>query len=96
MHKALVFFLSTSTRLGGFLLTIFLSDSNDFLVFLFSFPTGLGGFSLIYLSGFPLQYSYWVKRFFIDDLFIYNFVNNLLVFLFSFPTGLGDFSLSYE
>ena len=87
MHKALVFLLSISTRLGGFSSTTFLSDFNNLLVFLFSFPIGLGGFSSINLSGFPPQYCHWVRRFFIDDLSIYNFINNVLVFFLSFPLG---------
>ena len=105
MHKALVFLLSTLTRLGGFSSTIFLSDSNDLLVFFFSFPIELGGFSLINLSGFSSQFSYWVRSFFyqdritmffIDNLFIDNFSiydsNDFSVFFLSFPTRLKSFS----
>ena len=91
MHKALVFLFSTPIGLEGFLLPTFLFDFNDLLVFLPSFFTGLGGFSLIDLSGLPPQYFHWVKRFFIDNLSIYNFVNDLLVFFLSFFTGLGGF-----
>ena len=94
-HKASVFLLSTPTGLGGFSSTTFLSDSNDLSVFLLSFPTGLGGFSSIDSSGFPPQFSHWVRRFFhqdrmtmffIDDLSTY-VVNDLSVFLLSFPLG---------
>ena len=42
--------------------------------------------------GFSPQYSYWVRRFFIDNLSIYDFVNDLSVFLLSFSTGLEGFS----
>ena len=34
------------------------------MVFFLSFATGLGGFSSIDLTGFPLQFFYWVRRFF--------------------------------
>ena len=43
--------------------------------------------------GFALYYSYWVKKFLINNLSIYYFVNNSLIFLFSFLTRLGDFLL---
>ena len=70
IHKTSIFLLSTSTGLGGFLLTIFLLDFNDFLVFFLSFPIELGGFSLIDLSGFFSQFSYLVRRFFHKDRII--------------------------
>ena len=91
MHKSLVFLLSTPIGLGGFLSTIFLSNFNDFLVFLPSFPIGLGGFLSINLFGFFSQYSYQVRRFFIDNFFIYDFGNDRLVFLLIFFIGLEDF-----
>ena len=56
--KASIFLFSTSTGLEDFLLTTFLSDSNDLLIFFLSFFTRLGGFSSINLSSFLPQYSY--------------------------------------
>ena len=93
MHKALVFLFGTPTGLGGFSSPIFLSDFNDLSVFFLSFLTGLGGFSSINLFGFLPQHYHWVRRFFINDFSIYDFVNDLSVFFLSFPTGLGGFSL---
>ena len=93
-HKVLVFLLSTPAGLGSFLLMTFLSDSNDLLIFLFSFPTKLGGFLLINLSGFLLQFSYWVRRFFtkIEWLCFYQqLIINRLIFFLSFFTELRDF-----
>ena len=43
------------------------------------------------ISFFP-QYSYYVRRFFINNLSIYNFVNDLLIFFFNFFTRLRDFN----
>ena len=45
------------------------------------------------LFDFLPQLLYKARRFFIDNLSIYNFVNDFSVFLLSFPTGLGGFSL---
>ena len=50
MHKVLVIFFSTFTGLGGFSLTIFLSNFNHISVFVSSFSFELGDFhQLIYL-----------------------------------------------
>ena len=58
MHKALVFFFSIYIGLKSFSLMIFSSKFNDFSIFPLSFPTKLGGFLLIDLSGFLSRFSY--------------------------------------
>ena len=67
MYKTLVFILSTPTGLEGFSSTIFLFNFNDLLIFLLSFLTRLGNFSLIDLFGFLPQFSYWIKSFFYQN-----------------------------